>query len=152
APTARSSATIDRLRRTGREAGGRQPPCRPPASSDFSHPRGSPMNAAHFPRAAAGLVLLAASLAGCTAGKAAVPVSGQLLENGKHLAGPTQGLPPGDKGVRVNFVGVVPAGEVPANYFANIDPEAGTFTVPGETGRGIPPGKYRVSVSVGPMG
>lgn len=37
----------------------------------------------------------------------------------------------------------IPAGE---SFSAEYDPEAGTFTVPGRDGNGIPPGKYKISL------
>lgn len=110
------------------------------------------MNAAHHPAWLSLRLAVALLLSGCSAGKPVVSVSGRLLNNGEPLAIPTQGLPPGERGIRVGFLSAPQQGQLPESFFANVNPADGTFTVPGNEGRGIPPGKYRISVSVGAMG
>jgi hypothetical protein len=87
-------------------------------------------------------------LAGCgTGGKPAVGVSGRILDHTRPYVAPAQNLPPGDKGLRVTFINADAA-----QYPAVVDPTEGSFTVPGDEGRGIPPGTYRIAVGVGAMG
>jgi hypothetical protein len=100
------------------------------------------------------------SLAGCgESGPKDVPVKGKLVAPGGaafHDKRPAdKPLPPGDPGVRVKFTSLE-AGTEPGHphpsYLANIDPDSATFEVPGPQGKGIPAGKYRVTVYVGPAG
>jgi hypothetical protein len=72
---------------------------------------------------------------------------------GKLLKGGTPYVPPKDQLVTITFVALEikdPSGK-PAQggepYLADYDPASGTFVVPGPERRGIPPGKYRVSVT-----
>jgi len=101
-----------------------------------------------------GLMALGAvvGLAGCPAGGPAKHyVKGKLLDNGTPLKIPSAGLPPGDKGVQLTFL-PLKDGQVVDTIQANVDPQAGTFDVPGPDGKGLPAGKYKVTLRVGPYG
>lgn len=95
--------------------------------------------------------------AGCGGGGAKnVPVKGQLItKDGPFKAQRPGGhaLPPGDPGIRVKFTPAEapPAGE-DSFYYASVNPDDSTFDVPGKRGKGIPPGKYTVSIAVGAAG
>lgn len=83
-------------------------------------------------------------------GPKVVAVKGKLLNNGQPVkpAGPT---PPGDPGVKIELFTLKPDNTLGESFNAAVTPADGTFTVPG-AGKGIPPGKYRVSVHVGAYG
>jgi hypothetical protein len=99
-----------------------------------------------------GLVcLFALGLLGCSSAPRA-SISGQLLDKGQPLKIPTEGLPPGDRGIYVTFVALDASGTAGAPEAANVNPEDGTFTVRGKEGRGLQPGKYRITVARGAMG
>jgi hypothetical protein len=94
-------------------------------------------------------LLTAAAVAhtGCGGPSNSVWVTGKLLKGGAVY------VPPKDQDVYVTFVGLeikdesgkaIPGGEP---FWADVDQESGTFSVPGNDGRGIPPGKYRVAVT-----
>jgi hypothetical protein len=83
---------------------------------------------------------------GCGGSGDAIWVTGKLLKGG------TRYVAPEDQTVNVTFVSIetrdgsgktIPGGEP---YLADFDEANATFTVPGPDGRGIPAGKYRVSV------
>jgi hypothetical protein len=93
--------------------------------------------------------ILALSFLGCPAAKPAVPVSGKLLNNGNPYTLQLQGLPPGDPGIRLGFHKQGDGDAPPEIVYALIQPSEGTFTLPG---RGLAPGKYKISLSVGAMG
>ena len=72
---------------------------------------------------------------------------------GKLLKGGTRYEVPKDQLVTVTFIALevqdssgktVKSGEP---YLAELDPDSGTFAVPGPERRGIPPGKYRVAIT-----
>src|SRR5262249_7800881 len=63
------------------------------------------------------------------------------LQNGQ----PIQILPSED--VIVGFSQEAPSGQKPIGASGIVKPEDGTFTVAGPGGKGIPPGKYRISLS-----
>ncbi len=105
-------------------------------------------------------VFAAPLFAGCgESGPKDVPVKGKLVTPGGaafHDKRPAdKPLPPGDPGVRVKFTSLE-AGSEPGqprpSYLANIDPDTAAFDVPGPQGKGIPAGKYRVTVYVGAAG
>jgi hypothetical protein len=99
----------------------------------------------------AALLLLSSFLAaGCGGGPSATAVSGKLLENGEPVK-PMQGGPPGDKGWRLSFALADPAEKNHEPQYAQISDD-GSFRVDGPNRKGIPPGKYRLSVQKGPMG
>jgi hypothetical protein len=95
------------------------------------------------------LAILAAPLiapAGCGPGET-VRVTGKLTRGGARY------VPPKDHRVSVTFVALEvrdASGKLVKDnqpYLAELDPDAGTFRVPGAEGRGIPRGKYRVAVT-----
>lgn len=99
-------------------------------------------------RICGGLVLMGMLLvAGCSESDPPVGISGQIREGGQALKINTQGLPPGDKGIRVGFIRQSP----PDTFYANVAAD-GSFTVPGPKNRGIPAGQYKISVQVGATG
>jgi len=74
------------------------------------------------------------------------------LENGLPIKIDTTNLPPGDPGFQVTFIriGGVDAG---TEYEARItDAASGAFDLIGADGKGIPPGKYRVAITLAPFG
>jgi hypothetical protein len=81
------------------------------------------------------------AVAGCGADNQGVTVKGQVLQNGQ----PIPFLPSED--LIVGFSQEVPAGQKPVGASGAVKPEDGTFTVNGPGGRGIPPGRYRISLS-----
>src|SRR5262249_32488582 len=111
-----------------------------------------PMKSSAPGRLVSGLFLVAFLLAGCGPAKpVAYPISGQLLEKGQPPVVSQQGLPPGDPGVHMTFHLMNEGQQVDA-YDAVVNPTDGTYTVPGIDGRGVPPGKYRISVHFGAVG
>ncbi len=77
---------------------------------------------------------------------------GRILENGLPIKVDTSKLPPGDPGLQVTFIriGSVDAG---AEYEATITDAANcSFELIGTDGKGIPPGEYRVAVTLAPHG
>jgi len=91
------------------------------------------------------IVSLAAS-PGCGDGNN-IWVTGKLFKSGVKY------VPPDDQLVSVTFVALeiqdpsgkpVQGGE---QFYAEVDQANGTFTVSGNLGQGIPPGKYRVAVT-----
>jgi hypothetical protein len=95
--------------------------------------------------------LIASSLlaAGC-GGPSGTAVSGKLLENGEPIKPPAGNLPPGDKGWKLSFA-PADGGKDGVLYHAVIDDD-GSFRVSGPNDKGIPPGKYRITVLKGAMG
>ena len=89
---------------------------------------------------------------GCSSGPKPVPVTGTLLKGGKPFTFSAQGLPPGDPGFRLGFSAFGSGGTMGDSFFAIYSPADGTFKVGGPDGKGIVPGKYRISVSKGAMG
>jgi hypothetical protein len=91
------------------------------------------------------LALLAAS-PGCGGGNT-VWITGKLLKGG------TRYEPPKDQLVSVTFVALEvqdSSGKTVKSaepYLAELDPDSGTFAVPGPERQGIPPGKYRVAIT-----
>jgi hypothetical protein len=106
------------------------------------------------------LVAIVVVAVGCDKGhpKAAegkVLAKGRILKNGLPLK-PSEkvmdNMPPGDPGLQVIFItlGTADAGaEIQARILAE---PPGTFDLVGAEGKGIPPGKYRVVVFLGPFG
>jgi hypothetical protein len=91
-------------------------------------------------------------LAGCSPGEKVVAVRGRLLRDGQPLGPAAENLPPGDKGIRVVFYPLTPDAAGPSSYPAVVNPKDATFTLAGGTAKGVPPGKYRVSVAQGAFG
>ena len=65
------------------------------------------------------------------------PVTGKLLSGGKPLL-------PGKDGITLVFH---PAEGTGHTYPADFNNDDGTFTINGPEGKGIPPGKYKVSIN-----
>jgi hypothetical protein len=97
-------------------------------------------------------LIFALLLAGCDSSEKAVLVTGTLLKDGKPYTISAQGLPPGDPGFRLGFHTLNPNGQLGESFFAVYAANDGTFEVPGPRGKGIPPGKYRISLQKGAMG
>ncbi len=72
------------------------------------------------------------------------PVSGKVVENGAALKPPAGNLPPGVKGVDVQFY-ALDASNLPGELYNAEVADDGTFKVIGK-GKGLPAGKYRVVV------
>jgi hypothetical protein len=101
-------------------------------------------------RTFASLLLLIAGvmlISGCGGSSNAVWVKGKLLKGGARYAPPEGHL------VSVTFVAMEiqdRAGKTLKSnepFEADYKDEDGSFTVPGQEGRGIPPGKYRIAVT-----
>lgn len=87
-----------------------------------------------------GAAALVVFICGCS-GQGLVRVKGQLLYNEKPLEVSEKA------GISIMFI-KLEAGDKPAMYpAAPLDRDDATFTVPGPTGRGIPPGKYRIAIT-----
>jgi hypothetical protein len=96
---------------------------------------------------------VALSLPGCGGGGGnKLRVKGRLLDNGQPLKVPTEGIPPGDRGIRVTFYPMFEGEETPDPEVAVVNPDGATFEVPGKDGKGITPGKYRISIQLGARG
>lgn len=98
-----------------------------------------------------------AILAGCGGGPKYVPVKGRLVDNGQPVKpsaklppGATR-LPPGDPGMKMEFI-TVKDGKAGESFGAAMNPSDATFTVPGPKDKGLAPGKYKVSIHVGASG
>jgi hypothetical protein len=89
------------------------------------------------------LVLLVALNSGCGSGR--VKAKGRLLQDGRPF-------PSDEPGLVVHVVFIPLAESNPAapegNSVAEFNREDATFRVAGRDGRGLPPGKYRISVQV----
>lgn len=89
-------------------------------------------------------------LSGCGGDKNVVAVKGRILENNAALKTP-EGLPPGTPTVVIGFHPLSDDNETGDPQYAVVD-EDGTFDVPGPKGKGIPMGKYRISVKAAKSG
>jgi hypothetical protein len=86
---------------------------------------------------------------GCQPGNQGVTVTGRLVENGSPLKDSAQGLPPGTPPIQIAFHTVPIQGQASGESFhSEVNSETGEFTTRGPSNQGIPPGKYRISVSV----
>jgi hypothetical protein len=86
------------------------------------------------------LCLLVVIAPGCSTESKQVTVKGKLLNHGSPLKVDPK------VGVTVSLVPVVEQGKAATNFPANFNRDDATFDVPGPQGKGIPPGRYRVSV------
>jgi len=93
------------------------------------------------------LVLVLIATLGCGERTNTVWITGKLLKGGAKY------VPPDGQTVSVTLVGLevqdasgkpVQSGE---QFWAEVDHTNGTFTVSGNLGQGIPPGRYRVAVT-----
>jgi len=95
------------------------------------------------PFALLAVLAVCAASAGC-GGPKLIQVKGQVIKDGAPLKS-EEGDPP--TSLTVIFSPVVEGGNAEDAYRATIlDPQQGTFEVPGRTGKGIPPGKYRIVI------
>ena len=97
------------------------------------------------------LGFLAVSIASCGGPvRNDVAVKGKLAENGALVKVPDD-LPPGTRAIVVCFYSLSEDGQVGEPNYATLADD-GTFDVPGPQGKGIPTGKYRVSVEAAGKG
>jgi hypothetical protein len=99
-------------------------------------------------------VLLILPATGCDGGKSKGPkviVRGKLLNKGAPIVLDNSKLPPGDSGVQVVFHPMDGGSEV-SDETATFDTVRSTFELRGLDGKGIPVGKYKVSVHIGAFG
>jgi hypothetical protein len=92
------------------------------------------------------MLTLVLSLAGCGSGKPgdnSQPVQGKLTNNGAALQ--IENKAPGVAWVEVRFY-PENNGQISETHFQAGVKDDGTFNVPGPSGKGLPPGKYRVIV------
>jgi hypothetical protein len=95
------------------------------------------------------VLVLAPAFAGCAGEKADFPVNGRLVEDGKPITVSTERLPPGTQPVQLIFYSVPREGGAAGESFhCAVNTETGEFTVKGPSNKGIPAGKYRISVAV----
>jgi hypothetical protein len=94
---------------------------------------------AHY--AALGTML---SLAGCSGSDRLLEVKGMVHKNGQPLS--VQELPSGAGGRVMVLFHALDEGQESQGPYGAIVKSDGTFSVPGPSGRGIPPGKYRVEI------
>ena len=87
------------------------------------------------------LLLACAALFFVGCGAPAVKVEGNLVKDGKPF------IPPTGQTLSLSFAGKSAGGE-DATYGAVVNSAAGSFQVVGPKGAGIPPGTYKVHVSV----
>jgi hypothetical protein len=93
----------------------------------------------------AALVLTSSS---CKHEKEAFAVTGRLLENGSPIKVSTEGLPPGSKPIQLIFHAMPSEREIGSeSYYCDVDTETGEFTAKGRSVKGIPAGRYRISVT-----
>jgi hypothetical protein len=61
-----------------------------------------------------------------------------------------EGFIPGEgENLQIGLMPIMPDNELPKNYYyADVDQESGTFTAAGPQFRGVPPGKYVVTVEL----
>jgi hypothetical protein len=94
---------------------------------------------------ATGLLLLA----GCGPARPPQAVSGKILEGGGPLKVSVAELPPGTRPVQLVFHEIPAEGERGAeSYYSDVNLDTGEFTVRGPNNKGIPAGKYRISVTL----
>jgi hypothetical protein len=99
------------------------------------------------------LAVLVPVLGGCKSGNRGLILTGQLVENGTPLRASTEGLPPGTRPIQVVFHTIPAEGQLGSEAFSSqVNSDSGEFTLKGPSGKGIPPGKYRISVTVSPPG
>lgn len=80
---------------------------------------------------------------GCGRGEKLLPLKGRLLKSGEQFEAGADEL------IQITFVPILPDGKPPRDhYYANVNDAQGTFVAAGKTGRGLPPGKYRVALEL----
>lgn len=89
------------------------------------------------------LILFLLTAGGCGAKNDLLPLRGRILKAGEKFEAGNLEI------MQVIFVPILPSGEPPRDhYYANVNDLDGTFVVAGKTGKGLPPGKYRVSLEL----
>lgn len=88
---------------------------------------------------------------GCGSAEKTVAVRGSVLKGGKAYTFSTQGLPPGDRGIRLEFIAQSSQG-AGERHSAAYKADDGTFKVSKGNTTGLPPGMYRISVHRGAFG
>ncbi len=92
-------------------------------------------------------------LSGCGGAAKGLSVKGRIVENGSPLQASTDGLPPGTRPIQIIFHQIPAGGQVAGeSYFCEVNTETGEFTVKDPSNKGIPAGKYRISVTVASPG
>ena len=87
------------------------------------------------------MAVLAVALAAGGCGPTMLKTKGRLVQGGEPFR------PAAGEIVRVMFVPQLGEGEVVKDYYmAEFHPADGTFQVVGKDGRGMPPGKYRITI------
>jgi hypothetical protein len=86
-------------------------------------------------------VAVSVLVAGCGKKEKGVKVRGKLLQDGQ----PIQFLR--DEDIRISFSSEGSAGQEAAGASGVVQAEDGSFTITGRDNKGIPPGKYRISLS-----
>jgi hypothetical protein len=86
------------------------------------------------------LVVVALLVCGCGGGDGRIKARGRIVKNGKPFQ-----LGEGE-GLRIVFYPPEASGTTYDSYVAVFDKSNGTFRVTGKDGKGLPPGKYRVSL------
>lgn len=80
---------------------------------------------------------------GCGPKNDLLPLRGRILKAGEKFEAGNLEI------MQVIFVPILPSGEPPRDhYYANVNDLDATFVVAGKTGKGLPPGKYRVSLEL----
>jgi hypothetical protein len=77
-----------------------------------------------------------------------VVVKGKLLSNGQVIRLDRSKVAPGDLGIQISFYPIDPGPEEPVTY----DSSTGAFEVRGSDGKGIRPGRYKITVTSGAWG
>jgi len=87
------------------------------------------------------LALAVLAVTGCGGGVSGTKLNGKVLNNGQPYPITEE------ETVRINFITTGESGRISAQPQLNPD---GTFTLTGPTGKGVPPGKYQITVMVLP--
>ena len=83
---------------------------------------------------------------------ASPPPKGRIVRDGVGIKTTARNLPPGDNGFRVVFVGLGPEGAGKRIVASVLADQPGAFEMVGQDAKPIPPGRYRVAVSLGREG
>jgi hypothetical protein len=105
-----------------------------------------------FPCRFAALLCSVAAItsAGCGKSTGLVKPKGKIIRNGAPLIVNTEGLPPGDRGLHVVF-SRQDGDKGKEEYPTKVDVATGTFEAVGQNGKGIPRGKYSITIQLGAM-
>jgi hypothetical protein len=97
------------------------------------------------PRVWASVVILgiAAAIVGCGENEGLIQPKGHAIKDGTIL------VPEDGEHIQVEFVPILPGGKPPSmQYWGGVDQESGIFWPDGPMKKGMPPGKYRVSIAL----